>query len=115
MIRKGQDMKTELRENMRGGDGSITIEHCFAKDEFTANVRLCARLTVPPGAGIGPHEHAAEDEVYIITSGSGILDDGSSETRVSAGDAVLTGNGQSHAIRNDGGDPLELIATIMCY
>jgi len=115
MIRRPSEMVTETRENMRGGGGTVSIAHYFRGDEFTAKSRLCAKLTLPPGVGIGPHEHATEDEVYIITSGSGILDDGQSQTHVEAGDAVLTGNGESHAIKNDGNEPLELIAVIMCY
>lgn len=121
MIRKQSEMKTEVREKMRGGEGAVTIRHYFEKGEFTANARLCAKLILPPGAGIGSHQHEGEDEVYIITRGSGLLsigscgDDGKIQTRVSEGDAVLTGKGESHAIRNDGTEDLELIALIMCY
>lgn len=115
MIRCSDDVKVEVRENMRGGGGKVTIGHFFGRDEFTANTRLCAKLTLPPGAGIGPHIHETEDEVYIITRGAGVLDDGSMEQRVNVGDAVLTGNGDSHAIRNDGEEDLEIIAVIMCY
>ena len=70
---------------------------------------------MPPGAGIGVHKHGAEDEVYIVTQGTGMLNDGETETRVGVGDAILTGNGESHAIANDGEEPLEIIAMIMCY
>ncbi len=115
MIRKNTDMVREVRERMRGGAGSVSIRHIFLQDEFTAPVRLCAQLTLPPGAGIGPHTHATEDEVYVILRGAGILDDGKTQTRVDAGDAILTGNGESHAIMNDGQEPLELIALIACY
>lgn len=115
MIRRLADMREEVRENMRGGGGSVTIRHCFEKSEITANSRLCAELVIPPGAGIGPHAHEKEDEVFIITRGSGLLNDGATETRVSAGDAILTGNGESHSIHNDGQEPLELVAVIMCY
>jgi len=108
-------MPSEVRANMRGGDGSVTVQPFFTPDEITAKSRLCAKLTLPPGASIGVHEHLQEDEVYIITRGSGILDDGQTETCVEAGDAVLTGNGESHAIRNDGDVPLEVIAVIMLY
>ena len=87
MIRKVSDMETEVRENMRGGAGSVTFRHMFKKDEFTAPARLCAALTIPPGAGIGAHEHLTEDEIYIVTRGAGMLDDGTTKTRVSAGDA----------------------------
>ncbi|HOH31704.1 MAG TPA: cupin, partial [Candidatus Hydrogenedentes bacterium] len=65
MIRKSTDMPREVRERMRGGEGSVSIRHIFKQDEFTAPVRLCAQLTLPPGAGIGPHTHETEDEVYV--------------------------------------------------
>ena len=115
MIRRGSEMRSEARDKMRGGVGTVTIRHFFDKKEFGAKARLCARLILPPGAGIGRHEHEGEDEVFIITRGSGLLDDGKAETRVSAGDAILTGRGETHAIRNDGNEPLEIIAVIMCY
>ncbi len=82
---------------------------------MTANSRLCAKLTIPAGAGIGSHQHDGEDEVYVVVGGSGILDDGRQETRINVGDAILTGNGESHAVRNDTNEPLEMIAVIMCY
>lgn len=115
MIRRRAERTREVREKMRGGAGAVTVEHFFRSEELTAKSRLCAQLTLPPGAGIGPHQHVGEDEVYIITRGSGLLDDGQGEQRVTAGDAILTGRGESHAIRNDGNEPLELIAVIMTY
>ncbi len=115
MIKKAADMRTEPRENMRGGSGTATIVHCVEKDDLKANARLCAKLILPPGSGIGEHQHMAEDEVFIVIKGTGLLHDGVTETRVNAGDSVLTGNGASHAIRNDGDECLEIIAVIMCY
>jgi mannose-6-phosphate isomerase-like protein (cupin superfamily) len=115
MIRKPAEMKVETREKMRGGTGAVTIRHYFAADEMKARSRLCAELTIPPGAGIGPHAHETEDEVYIVTAGSGVLDDGQTRTRIGCGDAVLTGQGGSHAVINDGATDLKLIAVIMCY
>lgn len=115
MIRREGEMEMEVRENMRGGSGCVTIRHYFKKDEIKANARLCAKLIVPPGAGIGAHQHDGEDEVYIILAGSGILDDGKEETPVTKGDAILTGDGESHAIRNAGDEDLVIYASIMCY
>ena len=115
MIRKGTEARTEERENMRGGAGAVTIRHHFEKSEFTARCRLCATLSLPAGAGIGRHRHEEEDEVFIITRGAGLLDEGGTQTRVKAGDAILTGKGGSHAIRNDGPEPLEIVAVILCY
>ena len=115
MIRKPSEMRSEVRENMRGATGSITIQHYFEKGEFGAKVRLCSHLIIPPGAGIGAHQHDTQDEVFIIQKGTGILDDGETQTRVSPGDAILTGNGASHAVQNDGDKDLEISAMIVCY
>ena len=115
MIRNLRETKVEVRENMKGGTGKVTIRHYLQKDDFKANVRLCAHLTVPPGSGIGPHAHEKEDEVFIILKGSGIVSDAGRDARVSAGDTIVTGNGGQHAIRNDGTIDLEIVAMIMCY
>jgi len=115
MIRQPTDMTTEVRPQMRGGTGEVTIQHLFRPEEFGAKVRLCARLAIPPGASIGPHTHADEDEVYLIVSGNGLLDEGAQTTRVNPGDAILTGKGASHAVRNDGTAPLEILAFISKY
>ncbi len=115
MIRKAAERICETRDDMRGGTGRIRIEHFFQAGEFGAGVRLCARLTLPPGASIGTHEHINEDEIYIVIRGSGMLQDGEHRQRIEAGDAVLTTSGGQHAIVNDGVDPLELTAVIVLY
>ena len=115
MIRKPTEMEAEVRTAMRGGTGNVTIRHMFKKEEITAKSRLCAWLTLPPGASIGTHQHLQEDELFVIVKGRGELDDGTSKTVVTAGDAILTGKGESHAIANAGDTDLEIIAVIMCY
>ena len=115
MIRKGAQMETEVKSELRGGVGKVTFQHFFKKDEITARTRLCSRLILPPGASIGLHKHEGEDEVFIVTRGKGLIDDGQSREQVQAGDAILTGKGESHAVINNGLEPLELIAIIMLY
>jgi len=100
---------------MRGGPGKVSVRHYFKPDEFKAKCRICARLTLPPGAGIGTHKHETEDEIFLILKGEGMMDDGTTKTRVREGDAILTGNGASHAITNDGRTDLEIAAVVMCY
>ena len=115
MIKKKDSLKSEVRDQLRGGKGAVTFQHYFRKEEMKAKCRLCARLTLPPGASIGMHRHESEEEVFIIESGSGVLDDGLHRTPVDAGDAILTGDGEQHALVNTGSGPLELIAVIMCH
>jgi mannose-6-phosphate isomerase-like protein (cupin superfamily) len=115
MTRKPAQMRDETRDRMRGGEGSVTIRHCFEKSEFAAPVRLCSWLIIPPGAGIGPHAHEKEDEIFMVARGTGIIEDGTAQVRVGPGDAILTGKGGSHAVRNDGTCDLEIAAIIVTY
>lgn len=115
MIRKASQMETEVRREVRGGTGNVAFQHFFKKDEIRAHTRLCSRMTLPPGASIGLHKHEGEDELYIVTRGKGLIDDGQTMEPVQAGDAVLTGKGESHAVVNNGQEELEIIAIIMLY
>ncbi len=115
MIRRNSERETELRKEMRGGSGEVTIRHYFKKDEIKAKCRLCAELIIPPGAGIGLHEHAGEDEVFLVQKGKGIITDGGRDIVVEAGDSILTGNGASHSVRNAGDSDLVITAVIMQY
>ncbi|MEI6807791.1 MAG: cupin domain-containing protein [bacterium] len=115
MIRNSSNMRVEKREKMRGGEGTVTIVHFFEREEFGSETRLCSKLILPPGTSIGEHRHEGEDEVYLVLKGTGLIHDGPSESRVSAGDAILTGKGQSHSVCNDGTETLEMVALITCY
>ncbi len=115
MIRKATEMETEIRYEMRGGKGDVKFLHAFKADEMTAPCRVCATLVLEPGCSIGQHTHNGEDEVYYILSGTGLLSDGTQSTVVTAGDAVLTGNGESHSIENIGEEPLKIFAVVATY
>ncbi len=115
MIRRGMEMASEQRTEMRGGKGTITITHVFKKDEMQSATRLCARITVPPGAGIGFHEHADEEEVFYIITGRGRVDDNGTIAEVGPGDAILTGGGAGHSIECISAEPLEMLGVIACF
>lgn len=115
MIRTPDTMTTELRDQMRGGLGQVKVQHYLNPDDFGAKMRLCAKLTIPPGASIGEHAHVQEDEIYLILSGTGMIQEGAAYTRVHAGDVVLTGKGGKHAVVNDGSEPLVIAAIIVLY
>lgn len=115
MIRNAGEMLTEIKNQMRGGKGNIEITHMFKQDELTGKARLAAKLTINPGCSIGMHDHTGEEEIYYITSGKGIVNDNGVVKEITVGDAVLTGNGNSHSIENNGAEPLELVAVILVY
>lgn len=116
MIRKQGDCRTEERFEMRGGNGTVRIEHLFEPgSELKAPTRLCAKLFLEPGASIGFHRHENEEEIFVIVKGCGEIDDNGSVKQVAAGDAVLTGNGAGHAVKNTGDETLEILAVISKY
>lgn len=115
MVKKRDLREAEVRRNMRGGVGEVTIRHYFKKGEIRSGVRLCAELVLPPGAGIGLHEHKGEDEIFIIQQGKGAVIDHGSEAEVGPGDSIVTGGGDSHAVRNIGTEDLVITAVIVQY
>ena len=116
MIRKNGSYRTEVRENMRGGNGSVKIEHFWEPEkEMLSHNRMAARLTLPPGASIGFHNHENEDEIFVIVKGQAEADDNGTLSVLNAGDTLLTGNGGGHSIRNIGESDLELVAVISTY
>lgn len=115
MLKKVEWQKKEVKQNMRGGTGAVTITHYFTQDEFGAKCRLCAELLLPPGASIGPHAHQDEDEVFIIQRGIATMTDNGREIHAGPGDAVITGKGGAHSIANNGAEELVVTAVIVQY
>lgn len=115
MIHASNEMAVELRENMRGGKGTITIKHLFIQDELTGKARLAAEITIPAGGSIGFHQHDQEEEIYYIISGKGRVLDQDITKEVGPGDAILTGGGKGHAVENAGTEPLVMMAVILLF
>lgn len=115
MFRKADEMAIELREQMRGGKGTVRIKHIFKTDELKGKARLLAEITLPIGGSIGFHQHDQEEEIFYFLSGQGRVDDQGIVKEVGSGDAVLTGGGNHHAVENSGDQPLVFIAVILLY
>jgi mannose-6-phosphate isomerase-like protein (cupin superfamily) len=114
MLCHRNELKTEMREKARGGNGTTTFLHLVeGKGAVHKNVNMMAELTLPPGASMGPHSHTGETEFYIILKGNGTVNDNGTEKPVAAGDVMITGNGETHSIANTGSVPLVLHAIIV--
>jgi mannose-6-phosphate isomerase-like protein (cupin superfamily) len=114
MVIQRKNMKTEVKEKMRGGEGHAELIH-LVNCENEKNIRLLAELTLQPGCSIGSHSHETETEYFIILSGSGMVNDNGTEMPVQAGDVIITGNGASHSISNTSAVPLVFHAAIVTY
>ena len=113
MIKRNADYTVQQTENMRGGDGTIVIQHLLTPDELYEKGRLYARLVIEPGCSIGYHVHEGEMESYYILSGEAEVSDNGELVTVNAGESVYTRSGEGHSIKNAGTVTLELIALIL--
>lgn len=117
MIKRAEDMVREIRDRMRGGEGQATITRLLQPGEYQGRSRLIAKVTLGPGCSIGYHEHVNEEEIFYIISGQAIFTDSADgqEHLLRPGDSAVTLGSQSHAVRNAGSEPLELLAVILDY
>ena len=114
MLIKRNEMKTEVKEKMRGGEGETELVH-LVDCANEKNIRMLAEITLEPGCSIGGHSHDNETEYFLILKGEGVVNDNGTEKPVKAGEVVVTGNGASHSLRNNGSVPLVLNAVIVTY
>ena len=114
MIIQRKDMRSEVRSQMKGGVGDVTVLHLVECDDLP-NIRYVGEMTLPPDTSIGMHTHDKETEYYLITEGTGYVDEGegNEEVRVIKGDVIVTGNGATHSIRNGGSTDLLVTAFIV--
>ena len=113
MIKKIEDFNTELRENMRGGDGIVVVSSFVSAEELNNKGRLFGKIILKPGCGIGYHVHETDSELFYIIKGTAVYDDNGTKTVVSEGEVTLTPAGTGHSIKNEGTEDVELIALIV--
>ena len=111
MIRKANEMAVTECLNKLGGNGSVIQKEIVPKD-MLIHGRFFNLMTLKKGCSIGQHTHHSEVEFYYVLSGEGIVTESDGEKKVCAGDVVITGDGQTHAIRNDGDEDLVFTAYV---
>lgn len=111
MVRKTENA---FVPNLRGGDGTIEIRHILKKDELMGHGSMYAHVIIPPHGSLGFHQHVENTEPYYVLKGQGIfVDNDGSETAIAPGDVCVIEVGQSHAIKNPGEKPLEIMALVI--
>ena len=111
MIKRSSEMLYRERQ-MRGGDGLCKTVDFLTREEMH-HCRLFGTITLDQGCSIGEHTHEGETEYYWIISGEGVVTESDGEKIVKAGDLVITGDGESHAIRNEKEEALVFLALII--
>lgn len=107
-----EQYQTEIRESMRGGNGSVVFEH-ISKDCLPDHMRLMAKITLHQGCSIGYHVHENETEIFYVLSGCGLANDDGVTFTLSAGETLITSSGHGHSIENRSAEPLVILASII--
>lgn len=112
MIKRKEEMTTTVRENMRGGRGSIQFHNIFEGDELD-KTRIFAVITIAPGDSIGTHAHEGEGEAYVVLDGAVTVTEDGVDHILSAGDAEYCTDGHTHAVLNHTDRPASFLAIVI--
>lgn len=113
MIKKPEEYKIDLREQMRGGNGTVKIENFVSAAELNDKGRLFGKIILEPGCSIGYHVHEKDAELFYILKGTAKYTDGDRVVTVTAGDTTICPTGTGHGIANEGDETVELVALIV--
>ena len=113
MIKKAAEFKTDYRENMRGGNGTVEITNFVTPAELNDKGRMFANITLKPGCGIGFHVHEGESELFYLMKGEVLYNDNGVEQVLTAGDVMICPAGTGHGVTNNGTETAELCAVIV--
>lgn len=113
MIIRKEEQELKKIDNLRGGEGTVEMQHLIQGELLKKNGKLFSKITIPKGCSIGLHDHTTDFEVYYILSGNGQVNDSGIIEDVTEGDVVYTTDGKEHDIRNIGDDDLVFIAVVV--
>jgi quercetin dioxygenase-like cupin family protein len=86
-----------------------------AEPAETGGRMACVEITVPPGAGVPPHRHEAEDEAFYVLSGRVTISGDDCEggaVRLEAGGFFFGPRGRVHGFRNEDGEAARLLVVV---
>ena len=95
------EMPALLREREHGGEGAIWFRRLLSSEEFQSKIDFVDFTIIPPGSTIGRHAHIANEEVYLVSSGSPIVKVQGEERRLIEGAVAVVHSGQWHELVND--------------
>jgi quercetin dioxygenase-like cupin family protein len=91
-----------------GGEGTIDFARVFAAGDFSSPIHFVDYAVLPPGSSIGRHTHGANEELYLVLEGSGLMHLDGRDFQVGPGTVILNRAGGTHGLRNDSGAPVRI-------
>jgi len=113
MIIRGEELQQQTMEKPRGGAGTAIRMAYEAACGFKGEVTNFAIMQLEAGSSIGYHAHAGDMELYLMLDGTAKTNDNGAEETLSAGDMLVTKDGESHNLVNDTLEPVTFLAIII--
>jgi quercetin dioxygenase-like cupin family protein len=93
----------------RAHDGVGVVHAARLVERCDTALRFVDRAVIDPGASIGLHRHGADEEIYVVVTGTGTMTvDGETRT-VAPGDVVINPPHGVHGLVNTGDQPLMIV------
>lgn len=89
-------------------DGS-EIRELLHPTQHAVRHQSLAEAVVPPGVTTVLHRHLASEEIYHVTSGSGLMTLGTEQFAIGPGDSIAISPGMPHCVANPGRHPLHIL------
>jgi mannose-6-phosphate isomerase-like protein (cupin superfamily) len=97
----------ESPRNHRGGQVSYLL---LTKGQFGSQNLAITWVEGEPGSEQAVHAHPANEQVYVVIRGRGVMTVGDEQQEVDAGTMILVPPRTGHAIRNTGNEPLVYVS-----
>ena len=97
------------------GEGTLYGKFAFRREQADSNqaIKEIGLMTLKPGDSIGHHKHDANEDTYIILSGTGTFTDSNGDEYIVGPQSVtIAVAGESHALKNTGKEDLVFIDLI---
>lgn len=96
-------------QSIHGGKGVGKNVRVFDQSDFDTPLKFINYVELEPGATIGAHRHGANEEVYVVLAGSGVMIVNDERQAVKPGDIILNKSGWAHGIENTSPEPLAIL------
>ncbi|MEO1130883.1 MAG: cupin domain-containing protein [Planctomycetota bacterium] len=109
MQREQRAMHSEPIDACHGGVGRLLCRVVMEEGESDVGIRFMHDDVLEPGASIGEHLHADDEEIYFVVEGSGTMILDGAQRPIGPGDVSLVKRGHTHGIVNSQDGPMRLI------
>ncbi|MHC1772998.1 MAG: cupin domain-containing protein [Flexilinea sp.] len=110
MIKKIENLVPLCELNPASGSGALIKYVFLSGDECPEKIEFVVKAEIQPNSEVGQHTHKGNGEIWFFLKGKGEYSDNDKRYEVGQGDMTVCYSGNSHGVKNVGGDVLEYLA-----